>query len=102
MDAVTNELRKIMDDEWPSVDRNAGPGEPQRVGREVFGGKSNNSGVKELDPTPDQRQHIVKVAQFLSNVTVPTISKATKAMEMPPGRLRTREGVRRSAERSRA
>ena len=99
LDTVTNDLRDIMEDEWASVDRNPNLANRNEWAAKVFGGKSDY-GVKEIDPTPTQRQHVVKAAQFLSNVTVPTISKASRALAMPPGRLRTREGVRRSAERA--
>jgi hypothetical protein len=98
LDAVVNELRKIMDDEWRKPERAHDLANPTEMAREVFG-KPTTIRKKET-PTPTDRQNVVKVAQFLENVSLSTISKTAKAMATPPGRLRTREGVRRSAERA--
>ena len=56
--------------------------------------------LTQSEPTTEMRQHVVTVAQALSTLSLPTITKTSKMSEIPPGRLRSREALRASAERT--
>lgn len=93
-------LRKIMDTEWNSTDRSPRIANAQEWATKVFGKSTLDRSLRQKEPTVHQRQQVVEAAKFLENLSVPQISKASHAQQMPPGRLRSREGVRRSAERA--
>ena len=98
-EGVADELREIMEDEWNTLERSLDLAKSAEWASKVFGSKDSRY-IDWREPTAEQRREVVKVAQFLSDIAMPTISKTPNALAMPPGRFRSREGVRLSAERS--
>ena len=72
---------------------------PEDAARRVFGGKRSKS-IKEFPATAYHQRHVAETAKVLEHLAIPAISKVSVASEVPPGRLRTREAVRASAERA--
>lgn len=50
-------------------------------------------------PKPHHHNQVAVTARVLENMVIPGITKVNVAAQLPPGRLRTREAVRASAER---
>lgn len=69
----------------------------------VFGKGATNSGKRnwnERTPSGTLRAEAAKLARLLEAVSLPTITLTHRPSAIPPGRLRSREAVRQSAERS--
>ena len=100
MGMLARDLADLMKDEWTrdldAVDT-ANPGE---WAAKVFGNRRRSTRLTKSEPTTVMRQHVVKVAQALSALSLPTITNTPKMTEVPPGRLRSREALRASAERA--
>ena len=78
---------------------------PMRTAAKVFGNppKYDGDGYSswtEREPTREVRLAATSLARQLEQVNTPTIIKMRTNMALPPGRLRNREAVRGSAERS--
>jgi hypothetical protein len=99
-EAVAEDLRQIMNDEWNATPRNPDLSDPRETAARVFG-KETSGAIEKQEPRAYQRQAVIDVAGFLSNISIKQITKSDHNASTPPGRLRSREGVRRSAERSR-
>jgi hypothetical protein len=100
MAAMTRDLAGMMQDEWqrdPKVGKRASSAQ---WAKEVFGNRAKDSRLSYSAPTAAMRQHVVTVAGALENLMLPTIAKTSKASPVPPGRLRSREALRASAERA--
>lgn len=80
---------------------------PLQTASKVFGstpkydGHDEYSSWRERDPSREVRLAATSLARQLEQVSTPTITKTRVNKALPPGRLRTREAVRGSAERSR-
>lgn len=75
--------------------------DPNTEAAKYFGSRKTRARLSETPPTAHHHLHVTRTAKVLQNIVVPSISKVTVASEVPPGRLRTREAIRGSAERSR-
>lgn len=75
--------------------------DPRKVSPEIFGGKAGKYAPYEEVPVDNT---ILAMAQSftreLENIVLPTIKKTPKAAVIPPGRLRSRDALRKSAEHS--
>ena len=66
----------------------------------VFGNKRESKRLSRTEPKHRHRQAVLEVSNVLSNLALPAISKVALATALPPGRMRSREAVRQSAERA--
>lgn len=66
----------------------------------VFGRKTRKGTLRAEEPTNVERTQILRTARSLEAMTLPAITKKSVAGLTPPGRLRSREAVRQSAERA--
>ncbi len=62
-------------------------------------GKRHTGHWTDRPPTAAERGHARKLAQVLTNIALPSISKEGRPSELPPGRMRSRAAVQQSAER---
>jgi hypothetical protein len=100
MDKAIEEAVKDITKEWrPSKLKLGDAGE---FAKKVFGGsrKSKSRNWKELAPTPQNRQAVVKMARVLETLTMPAITKTKLGSALPPGRFRSRDAIRASADRA--
>lgn len=75
--------------------------DPAATAAKVFGGKApSGDHWEERTPTPKDRGHAHSLARTFEALALPSIAKLHVPSDVPPGRLRGREAVRRSAERS--
>lgn len=72
---------------------------PEEWAGRVFGGKRSKA-LSEIHATAYHQRHVAETAKALESFVIPAITKVSVASEIPPGRLRTREAVRASAERA--
>jgi len=110
---VSPNMRHIIADavkeasyEWlPSVDTKRKPADPNVVAPKVFGQKplehAGKAGFTTSKPSAQTRAAVAKLTAEFEKVALPQVVKTPTRMSLPPGRLNTREAVRRSAERSR-
>jgi len=100
MKMVKRDLADTMNDEWQRDVRVIELSKPGEWGQRIFGNRSNSSRLTSSQPSAKMRQNVVKVAAELSNLMLPAVSKVSKASMAPPGRMRSREALRASAERA--
>ena len=78
---------------------------PSKAGQEVFGaGLAESRSSRYVHSTPPSsrlRQRAHKMAEIFETLTLPSITLTTLPSSIPPGRLRSREMVRKSAEQAR-
>ena len=73
---------------------------PREWASEVFGRKTPSRRMTRREPTVSERRAVSQLARVLDSMSIPTITKTSRNSLVPPGRLRGREAVRASAERS--
>lgn len=66
----------------------------------VFGKTKMSARIRESKPTVELRQRVKSAAMELERLSLPAVSKRAVPSLTPPGRLRSREAVRASAERA--
>jgi hypothetical protein len=78
--------------------------DPIEWANKVFGARSDrahaNSSWKKREPRAEERRAVTTLARKLETLTIPAITKQPVAKALPPGRLKTREAVRATAERA--
>ena len=100
MSMLARDLADLMQDEWTRDTTGVEVAKSAEWAAKVFGNRDRSARLTKSEPTGAMRQHVVQVAQELSRLSLPTITKTAKAAEVPPGRLRSREALRASAERA--
>lgn len=94
-------LDQLLDDveiNWSKV--RVDMADPMDMAKRVFGIHRSDKDITKSAPTAVHHAAVAKTAKALEELVVPAISKVSVAAELPPGRLRTREAVRASAERA--
>lgn len=94
---------------WQPTPKERTPMEPMVVAPRVFGDKpmaparvgGDGRGWRTSPPSTQVRQAIKELARELEQVAMPQLIKTETRVALPPGRLHSREAVRRSAEISR-
>jgi hypothetical protein len=100
MAMLARDLADLMTEEWTRDDTGTELAKSGEWAAKVFGSRKQSKRITQSEPTTAMRQHVVKVSQALSALSLPTITKTAKSTEVPPGRLRSREALRASAERA--
>ena len=100
MKMMKRDLEELMKDGWTRDLDTVELSKPGEWAAKVFGNTSKSMRLTYEEPTAEMRQHVVRVARELSNLVLPAVSKVSKASEAPPGRMRSREALRATAERS--
>lgn len=100
MGMLARDLADLMQDEWTRDLDSAQVANRAEWAAKVFGNRKRSTRVEQSEPTSAMRRHVVEVAQALSRLSLPTVTKVAKASTVPPGRLRSREALRASAERA--
>jgi hypothetical protein len=101
MSALMRDAAHLLQEEWSRDRRTAELANASEWAAKVFGNQKQSSMLTESEPTVEDRQAVVAVANALSSLVLPAISKTSKSMVVPPGKLRSREALRASAERAR-
>lgn len=98
-DAMKNATSDIVKEWKPGGVQLANASE---LAKQVFGGdaKSRSKSWKELTPSPKNRQDVVRMARVLETLSIPAITKTKAGSALPPGRFRSREAIRASADRA--
>lgn len=94
-------VQQVLDEtEWDKADLDMA--NPREQSDKVFGKKPNYKAGPwdERKPTPQEVRAAQKLAQHLESLTIPSIAKTKILTEKPTGRMKSREAVRRSAERA--
>lgn len=107
--ALEHIIHEILNEEefdWVQIsDTNREMGDPKVFAPQVFGGRRTElhkrKGFSKRPPSPEVRQAVTTLTQQFEKVSLPQVAKTPTRLALPPGRLNTREAVRRSAERSR-
>jgi hypothetical protein len=102
MKMLKRDLTELMQDEWTRELDTVELAKSGEWAQKVFGNRRKQARLSESTPTSAMRQHVVKVAAELSNLSLPAIAKTAHPSVAPPGRLRSREALRASAERAQA
>ena len=100
MSMLARDLADLMKDEWTRDLDAVDCAKAGEWAQKIFGNRTRSKRLTQSEPTGEMRQHVVQVAQALSRLSLPTITKTAKQSEVPPGRLRSREALRASAERA--
>jgi hypothetical protein len=100
MSMLARDLTELMQEEWTREADSVVVANAAEWATKVFGNRRQSPRLTRTAPTTAMRQHVVTVAQALSTLSLPTITKSVKMTEVPPGRLRSREALRASAERA--
>jgi hypothetical protein len=75
--------------------------DPMDMAGKVFGKRTRTESSWTLtDPTPQNRAHAASLARTFEQLALPSVTKLHIPSDLPPGRLRGREAVRRSAEKA--
>ncbi len=100
MGMLARDLADLMADEWNKAPEGTAIANAAEWSAKVFGNRRADDRLSSSEPTAEDRREVTRVAQVLSSLALPSIHKTPRSMEVPPGRLRTREALRGSAERS--
>lgn len=101
MKMLKRDLTERMQDEWSRLpEAGVKLASAAEWSTKVFGNRKESGRLSKREADPAMRQHVVQVAAALSNLALPAIAKTAKPSQLPPGRLRSREAVRASAERA--
>jgi hypothetical protein len=100
MKALTRDLEGKMQEEWNRELNPIAVSSSGEWAQRIFGDKKTSTRLMLEEPTIQDRQAVVKVAAALSNLALPAVAKVSKAVVVPPGRMRSREALRASAERA--
>ena len=100
MQMVKRDLTDTMNEEWQRepaavVLSNAG-----EWAQKIFGNRRSQDRITASKPSAKTLRHVATVSAELSNLMLPAVSKVSKASQAPPGRMRSREALRASAERT--
>ncbi|HEY9378937.1 MAG TPA: hypothetical protein VIQ02_17820 [Jiangellaceae bacterium] len=98
--AMIKDLTEAMHEQWMDPEPSEQRANAAEWAARVFGSTRVYKAISYHEPTVKHRQDVVKVSGVLSNLSLPAIAKVTRPMPLPPGRLRSREAVRASAERA--
>lgn len=99
-DAALKQMAEAMEKTWNVPAPREQRADAMKTAHKVFGHKRTYKRLSKSEPTRAHRQAVIEVSDVLSNLALPAVSKVGRATELPPGRLRSREAVRQSAERS--
>ena len=99
-DAALKQLAEKLAAEWNEPESKDKRTNSREAAARVFGNKRVSKRLAFSDPSTRHRQAVLEVANVLSELALPAVSKVTVASQLPPGRLKTREAVRASAERA--
>lgn len=100
MRMVQRDLQELMQDEWQRPLDAVKVSNSAEWAAKVFGNRRNSTRLSASAPSATARQHVVQVAAELSNLSLPAIAKKARPQQAPPGRMRSREALRASAERA--
>jgi hypothetical protein len=100
MGMLARDLADLMADEWNKAPEGTALANAAEWSAKVFGNRRKDDRLTTSEPTADDRREVTRIAQVLSSLALPSIHKTARSMEVPPGRLRTREALRGSAERA--
>ena len=99
---IKNMLERTLDEideNWDNVV--ADMANAEEWAKRVFGDRAKRGkSIREFDPQPQHARHVLTTSKVLEALAIPAITKVTVSSELPPGRLRSREAVRASAERA--
>jgi len=97
---LMREVAETMDDDWKKDTDMVQLSNAAEWGAKIFGNRRKSQRVIASQPTAKARQHVVEVATVLSSLALPSITKQARPQQAPPGRMRSREALRASAERA--
>jgi hypothetical protein len=100
MGMLARDLGDLMETEWNKDPDAAKVANSAEWAARVFGNRKQDKRLTSSQPTADDRREVTRVASVLSQLALPTVHKTPRMTEIPPGRLRTREALRGTAERS--
>jgi len=100
MAMVQRDLQELMRDEWQRPLEGVKTANAAEWGAKVFGNRKASTRLSASQPSATARQHVVQVAAELSSLALPAIAKKARPQQAPPGRMRSREALRGSAERA--
>jgi len=95
---VLERLLAGIDDSWdlPASDL----ADPREWAAKVFGSGRDSKRISQTTPSRSVRHHVTDTAAALQQLAIPAVTKVKTSAVLPPGRMKSREAVRRSAERS--
>lgn len=99
-EGMVKELAEEMGKQWSDPDPTGLRANSVEWADRVFGNHRSYKALTDVEPTAQNRQDVAKVAGVLANLSLPAVAKMAKPMVIPPGRMRSREAVRASAERA--
>ncbi|HEY7033113.1 MAG TPA: hypothetical protein VH482_17370 [Thermomicrobiales bacterium] len=99
-DAALKHLEETLSEDWNKVESTPIRWKSMEAAHRVFGNKRKSTTIFEQEPMKHHRQAVLEVSKVLSDLSLPAISKVARPAVLPPGRLRSREAVRASAERA--
>lgn len=104
MDTIIKEVTRMAESiarDWDAPDE-LKMADPTVEAARVFGSADGKARSTELaKPGPVEHGEVIRTAKVLETMAIPAITKIPAHKIVPPGRLRSREAVRQSAERSR-
>ena len=99
-DAALKHLEETLSEDWNKVEYIPVRWKSMDAAHRVFGNKRKSTTIFEQEPKQRHRTAVAETSKVLSELSLPAISKVARPSVLPPGRLRSREAVRASAERA--
>src|SRR5262245_22306841 len=99
-DAALKHLEETLSEDWNKVEYIPVRWKSMDAAHRVFGNKRKSTTIFEQEPKQRHRKAVAETSKVLSELSLPAISKVARPSVLPPGRLRSREAVRASAERA--
>jgi hypothetical protein len=99
-------IKAMLDRTLDQIDENwdnwiADMANAEEWAKRVFGDRDKRGkSIREFAPDASHARHVLTTSKVLEAMAIPAITKVTVASQLPPGRLRSREALRASAERS--
>lgn len=105
--AAIEQVAEAVDETGAALPVEPALSNPMEMAPKVFGGHGKGRGSftrnwKTREPTPALRAEAARLSRTLETLSLPSVTLTHIPSEIPPGRLRGREAVRQSAERSMA
>lgn len=100
-DLARDAVRQVEENVSTTKVRDIDMADPSVLAQEVFGARRETSRyVYPMPPSPQLQQRARRMAEIFEQLSLPSVTLTTLPSEIPPGRLRSREMVRKSAEQS--